>query len=37
LLREKELEELRRETIDKEGDLRLRINEMSTKSEERDR
>ncbi len=28
---------MRRETIDKEGDLRLRINEMSTKGEERDR
>ena len=34
---ERELEELRRETIDKDADLRLRLNELSTKNAERDR
>jgi hypothetical protein len=35
--REKELEDLRREALDKEADLRLKINELSTKVADRDR
>lgn len=35
--REKELDELRREALDKEADLRLKINELSTKGADRER
>jgi hypothetical protein len=35
--REKELEELRRESLDKESDLRLKINELSTKTADKDK
>jgi len=31
------LEELRHETLDKEADLRLKVNELSTKVAEKDR
>ena len=35
--REHELEDLRHETLDKEADLRLKINELSTKAADRDK
>lgn len=35
--RERELEDLRRETIDKEADLRLKVNELSTRTAEKEK
>ena len=35
--REKELDDLRRETVDKEADLRLKVNELSTKVAEKEK
>lgn len=35
--RERELDELRREQLDKEGDLRLKINDLSTKCADKEK